>query len=83
MILEQRNQGVRQGRESVFLTFAQAHRHLLHLGVHILDPQAHGLQNSQPAAVEQLDDDYPSIEVRALGVDRVEMEPQDVPGLMK
>jgi hypothetical protein len=83
MILEQWNQGGRQGRESVILTFARAHCHLLHLKVHILHPQAHGLQDSQPAAVAQLDDEFSSIQVGALGVDGVVVEPQGVADLME
>jgi len=77
------NQGGRQGREPVFLTFARADRHLLHRKVHILHPQAHGLQDAQPAAVEQLDDEFSSIEVGALGVDGVVVEPQDLTDLFE
>ena len=83
LVLEQRNQGRGQGCEPVFLTFPRAHRYLLHLKVHILHSQAHGLQDSQPAAVEQLDDEFSSIEVGALGVDRVVVEPQNVTDLMQ
>jgi hypothetical protein len=58
-------------------------RNLLHLKVHILHPQAHGHQDSQPAAIEQLDDEFSSIKIRPFGMDRVVVKPQDVADLME